>query len=311
MTVFKVGDRVIWNPRYDSSMGSFGETYTKRVPGVIKRVSIGGNYDVLFDDGKTHYVNSARLLPEPTPPVVKPTRPLAAGDRVQFKRDAPINTRSGTWLGNDHGRGYKRAFEADLHGKLTSTRGGGGSVTWDDGTSSEGILLERLQHEEAPKTMAIGTISNTPTSNSTDRARAMTIEQARDERNKLIMALDLNLTQVIVRTRSWSHDGVFAAVEIPHKGAKLYTVPACAAYIEEQQPVIDAFAEKRSVYGTGWAFTTERGVLVGCDDGTTWWEDADIRRVKGIATFEGKRYRLCVKVVRPMYEEGKASLTTK
>lgn len=390
---FKVGDRVAWSS-YDSSRAGFGETYSKRIPGVVKRAeSFGQNYDVLFDDGKTHYVNECRLVAEPSKPLAvgarvrwnpeaslnadlkanrssdtryqnsynankpgtiesigthnwgngvlttvrfdgdggtvtlydsrlmrdttpvaltpkpAPQRALVAGDRVQFNREATINKGASAFgaMDNALNRTNKNAFDKDLHGKLTSTACGA-SVTWDDGTTSTGMFLERLKHEEAPKTMGQLFTASTQTNNSSDKARAMTFEQAKEQRTALILGLGLDPKSVIVRTRSWSHDGTFGAVEIPAQAAKLYTVDACKEYLRVNGTVYDAFMEK---YRSGYRFLTEAGLCVNAPDGLNWWTEEEIRQCKGVTSFQGKRYRLCVKVVRPMYEAGILALTTK
>lgn len=226
------------------------------------------------------------------------------GDRVQFIKDSPAN--------EDFRRGrgsamYTMPFEADKHGHitrvLTTDVMQSGDVVWDDGTKSLGMFFKRLQLEVPPLATTPGTLMN-----STVRERTMTFDNAKDARNRLVLALGLNTKDVIVRTRSWSHDGRYGAVEIPSRNVKLYTTSAVTEYIASQQTPIDAFGVRRN---NGWRFTTDMGLCVNAPDGMTWWTEDEIRAAKGLATYEHKLYRLCVKVVRPMYVEGQHNLTTK
>lgn len=225
------------------------------------------------------------------------------GDRVQFIKDSPAN--------EDFRRGrgsamYTMPFEADKHGRITRVLTTGvmqsGDVLWDDGTKSLGMFFKRLQLEVPPLATTPGTLMN-----STVRERTMTFDNAKDARNRLVLALGLNTKDVIVRTRSWSHDGRYGAVEIPSRNVKLYTDLAVSGYIANQQTPIDAFGVRLH---SGWRFTTELGLCINTPDGMTWWSETEIQDCKGLASFEHRLYRLCIKVVRPMYAEGQRSLTT-
>lgn len=123
-----------------------------------------------------------------------------------------------------------------------------------------------------------------------DYTHVMTMQQARDQRARIIQETPFHGNKVIVRTRSWSYDGTFAAIEV--NGVSLYSAAQVDAFINEHLPDYALILGKR--YMGGWQFKLDNE-FVKAPDNANYWSEAEIHRVGGLVTVGNSYYRL----VRP------------
>ncbi len=128
---------------------------------------------------------------------------------------------------------------------------------------------------------------------------AMSLEQARAARQQLVDA-GLAPTNLRVRSRSWDNDAKFFAVDVTEANGtrtSLYSAARVAEYLatltpEDLTPYMTTkrLGNKVAVYQ--FKVGTLNGSFLPAPDGSYWWTEADIRKVGGIVTYAGKRYRL-------------------
>lgn len=311
---FKVGDRVRFtdNPRaLPNNSAAFPLLANKPgLTGVVKSVPFPGphaNLYVRFDgESKDTYINSIRLVLAPADapaPVVTPTRlhsgsDFKVGDRVQFVRDNPEAS-----VGMGPSGDIRRLYDADAHGEVRRSDGVWLDVRFDNETDTRNIYARRFKKEETPMQQTA------LTQNSSLPARAMTLEAAREQRLRILAAdTSLGARDVTSRTRSWSYDGLYGAVEIPSRSLKLYTVAAVDEYIGSLTP-IDIVGTKR--HSGFYQFRTADGSIIKAPDGVEVWAEREFRDAKGLARHNGRTYRLCIEVKRvvPVYDTATGGLT--
>lgn len=315
LQIFKVGDRVRFtdNPRaYPKNAVAFPHLANKPgLVGEVKRIPSPGpdaNLYVRFPGEKFDtYINSVRLVlapaDAPAPSVPPMTRlhsgsDFKVGDRVQFVRDNPQATVGMTPSGD-----IRRLYDADAHGEVRRANGAWLDVRFDNEFDTRNIYARRFKKEETPVQQ-----SNL-TQNSTLPARAMTLEVAREQRTRIIAAdSTLGEKDVTARTRSWSYDGLYGAVEIPSRSLKLYTIAAVDEYIGSLTP-IDVVGNKR--HSGYYQFKRVDGAAILAPDGSEVWTPGEIRTARGLARQEGRTYRLCIEVKRvvPVYDAATGGLT--
>lgn len=128
---------------------------------------------------------------------------------------------------------------------------------------------------------------------------AMSLEQARAARQQLIDA-GLAPTNLRVRSRSWDNDAKFFAVDVTEANGtrtSLYSEARVAEYLatltpEDLTPYMTTrrLGNKVAVYQ--FKVGTLNASFLPAPDGSSWWTEADIRKVGGLVTYAGKRYRL-------------------
>lgn len=128
---------------------------------------------------------------------------------------------------------------------------------------------------------------------------AMSLEQARAAR-QLLFAAGLAPTNLRVRSRSWDNDAKYFAVDVTEANGQrtsLYSTARVAEYLatltpEDLTPYMTTkrLGNKVTVYQ--FKVGTLNADFLPAPDGSYWWTEADIRKVGGLVTHEGKRYRL-------------------
>jgi hypothetical protein len=118
---------------------------------------------------------------------------------------------------------------------------------------------------------------------------AMSVETARDQRQRLVNILGVNEADWRVRSRSWDGDAKFAALvtgpTYPKERVKLYTIADVDTYIENNQ-ITNVFATEED--GT-YTFVID-GVTHTRSHGALYWDN-------GLVTVGTKRYRIFIPAI--------------
>lgn len=138
-----------------------------------------------------------------------------------------------------------------------------------------------------------------------DKATAMNREEAVKQRDRLVWA-GVPKEALRIRNRSWDTEGVYFAVDVkaltnpPIIERKLYKPADVDAYLNSYtlavKPVdVEPYMTSKRA-GTVAVYQFRVGGTYGdylvAPDGSFWWTEADMRKVGGIATRDGKRYRM-------------------
>lgn len=149
--------------------------------------------------------------------------------------------------------------------------------------------------ERFVRVLAAGATKEQPALSTT----AMSLEQARAAR-QLLFAAGVAPTNLRVRSRSWDNDAKYFAVDVTEANGQrtsLYSTARVNEYLatltpEDLTPYITTkrLGNKVTVYQ--FRVGTLNASFLPAPDGSYWWTEADIHKVGGLVTHEGKRYRL-------------------
>jgi hypothetical protein len=129
----------------------------------------------------------------------------------------------------------------------------------------------------------------------------MSFQTAAQELQRLIQA---GLKGGVVRQRSWDTKGLYAGIDIG--GTSLYTPEKVAEYIAAQTP-IDVVGKLHAYHKGCYEFLApglQRFIM--SPRSYNYWTPEDIQKTKGLATQEGKTYRLCRNQPVPLYTPEKS-----
>lgn len=140
---------------------------------------------------------------------------------------------------------------------------------------------------------------------------AMGFEQARAQRQRLIEAGAAPAEQIRLVTRTWDHEGRFAAVDV-RPGFFANGKPQLHFQNERQvdeylanfKPIdVPAYYSKGDMY-----YFRHEGTIIRPSGNRMkeWWTLAEIQQVSGIASQDGRRYRLGVTKFVPLVDTEKA-----
>lgn len=130
--------------------------------------------------------------------------------------------------------------------------------------------------------------------------KAMPIEVARQARALMLKAVPaFGQKDVIIRTRSWSYSGEYAAIEIPSEGGgPLYNTAAVLDWLKARQKPVQVLGTK--ILDNYWTFiigVTPRGKAhnyVKNPNGNYYWTQGQLEACNGIAEQDGVTYHLGV-----------------
>lgn len=134
-----------------------------------------------------------------------------------------------------------------------------------------------------------------------DTMRAMTLEVARSQRQRLIES-GVDKAAIRIRSRSWDADGSFFAIDVQvpnptggtNKKQSLYLPKNVDEFLALQKPedITPYNTHTQPVVGTKLYQFKVDGIFARAKDGSYWFSLSDLRRTGGIVTINGRRYRV-------------------
>jgi hypothetical protein len=141
------------------------------------------------------------------------------------------------------------------------------------------------------------------------RAQAMTFDTARGYATQF---KELGV-RTRVRQRSWDEEARYAALEeLDPAGTvvrKLYRAIDCHERLQGLRDLAVPIDVVGVPKGTYFQFTDGSGVVIDTPDKSSTWSLPEIKDTKGIAWHDGRKYRLCVRRVVPIYDEATGEAT--
>lgn len=130
--------------------------------------------------------------------------------------------------------------------------------------------------------------------------KAMPLEVAQQARALMLKAVpSFEQKDVIVRTRSWSYSGEYAAIEVPSEGGgPLYNTAAVLDWLKARQQPVQVLGKRfLDKYWTFVIGVTPQGQMhnyVKTPNGDIYWTDGLLNACNGIVEQDGVTYHLGV-----------------